>query len=155
MNSRLSATARLAIAVLAVFTVWITWRAKALEMHERHSDGVIGVLHKPAPAFQLNTLDGRTVSLADYRGKKKVVLSFWASWCGPCRLEAPALREFYQDHTKSRGEFEILAINIDELRGDAREAANELQMPFPVLLDTHKNTAEAYEVSGIPTIFVI
>jgi len=155
MNSRPSATARLAIAILAIFTVWISWRAKALEMHERHLDGVIGVLHKPAPAFQLQTLDGRSVSLADYRGKKKVVLSFWASWCGPCRMEAPVLRKFYEDHAGSRAEFEILAVNMDEFPGAARDAAAEWKIPFPVLLDSNQKTAAAYEVFSIPTLIVI
>lgn len=155
MHSRTPAGTALALASLALFTIWITWRAKSLEMRQSHADQSIAILHKQAPDFRLESLDGRTMSLADYRGKKKVVLTFWASWCGPCRMETPALREFYQQHAKSLGEFEILSINIDEFRGAAQDAATEWQMPFPVLLDSHQKTAEAYEVFSIPTLLVI
>src|SRR5438045_816052 len=123
MHTRIPAGTALAIAAFAVFTVWITWRAKALEIHQHHADNSIAILHKPAPDFRLQSLDGRTISLADYRGKKKVVVTFWASWCGPCRMETPALRDFYQQHAKSLSEFEILAVNMDEFRGAAQEAA--------------------------------
>jgi peroxiredoxin len=155
MHSRTPAGTALALASLALFSVWITWRAKLLEMRQNHADESIGILHKPAPGFRLESLDGRTISLADYRGKKKVVVSFWASWCGPCRMETPALREFYQQHAKSLGEFEILAINIDEFRGAAQDAAAEWKMPFPVILDSGHKTADAYEVFALPTLFVI
>lgn len=155
MHSRTPAGTALALVSLALFTIWIAWRAKSLEMRQHHVDLSIGILHKQAPGFHLQSLDGRTISLADYRGKKKVVVTFWASWCGPCRMETPALREFYQQHAKSASEFEILAINIDEFRGAAQDAAAEWQMPFPVLLDPRKKTAEAYEVFAIPTLFVV
>jgi peroxiredoxin len=70
-------------------------------------------------------------------------------------METPVLREFYQQHAKSLSEFEILAINIDEFRGAAQDAATEWKMPFPVLLDSEHKTAGAYDVFAIPTLFVI
>ncbi len=112
------------------------------------------LLHKPAPDFTLPTLDGRTISLADYRGKK-VVLSFWASWCGPCRLELPVLRSFYEKTHKPGADYDLLAISLDEDRGAAEAAMNVLKLPFPVLLDTGQTTPGAYGVYGIPTLFVI
>jgi len=155
MHSRPSIASVLAIAALAVFTVWITWKAKALDLKQRGLSDKVAMLHKTAPDFRLPTLDGRTISLSDYRGKKKVVLTFWASWCGPCRMELPVLRALYQRNTKSLGEFEILAISIDDTRPAAQDAANESQLPFPVLLDLDHHTADTYEVFAIPTLLVV
>ena len=112
-------------------------------------------MHKRAPDFSLPALDGRTISLSDYEGKKKLVLSFWASWCGPCRLELPALRSFYERAHKPDTDFEFLAISIDDTREAAEAAVKETGLPFPVLLDLRQKAANAYNVYGIPTLFVI
>lgn len=137
-----------------MFTLWIGWRAKALELHSNHSRNVSQLMDKPAPAFDLESLDGRRVSLASYRGKP-VAVTFWASWCGPCRMELPALTRFYQQTRKSGSDFEILAISIDDTREAAQGAANTLKIPFPVLLDLDSRIAGSYHVDSIPTLFVI
>lgn len=155
MRTRPPAVAVLAIVALAVFTGWITWLAKGLETRTGGADRAGEMVHKPAPAFALPSLDGRTVSLAEYRGKKRVVVSFWASWCGPCRMELPVLRAFYQRMHKPDSDFEILAVSIDTDREPAESYATEAKLPFPVLLDASWKTSDAYLVSGIPTFFVI
>jgi len=143
------------IAALSVLTVFLTWRAYLLETDlERRSQQPF-LVDRQAPDFSASTLDGRTVSLADYRGQKKVVVAFWASWCGPCRLEMPALTKFYKENHGAGSEFEILSVSIDE---DLREAANfarAQQLNFPVLLDPRQKIATDYKVEGIPTLFVI
>ena len=154
MRSRPSAAAALALAGLAVFTVWITWQAKALELRLHGHNPGAALTGKPAPAFALPALDGRSVSLADYRGKS-VVLSFWASWCGPCRMEMPLLRTFYERTHKANADYELLAISLDETREAAQSAASELKMPFPVLLDSAGKVGHEYRVEGIPTLMVI
>lgn len=154
MRSRPSPAAALSLAALAVFTIWITWRAKRLETGSQDSEAPVALLHKPAPDFSLPTLDGRTISLANSRGKNLVV-SFWASWCGPCRLELPVLRSFYQRAHKADSDFDILTINLDDEREAAQRAANELKLPFPVLLDPQQKSVHAYGVFGIPMLFVI
>lgn len=149
---RFRATA--AIVGLALFTIWITWQAKSLESRSVGRGQVSAMLHKPAPDFRLPALDGRTISLTDYRGKK-VVVSFWASWCGPCRLELPVLRSFFDKAYQRGGEFEILAINLDEGREAAEAAAEQEKLRFPVLLDPNQRIANAFGVQGIPALFVI
>ena len=144
-----------AIALLALFTIFITWRVKRLEksLLERTSASVM--ISRSAPEFALPALSGDTVSLADYRGKKTVVVSYWASWCGPCKVELPELREFYKRYHKADANFEILAISIDEEKADAEKYAAAEKLPFPVLFDPQSKTADAYSVEGIPTLFVI
>jgi peroxiredoxin len=110
---------------------------------------------KPAPDFSALTLDGRTVSLADFRGQKKVVVTFWASWCGPCRMEMPSLIQFYKRNHSDASDFEILAVSIDEDPKAAANFATAMKLNFPVLLDSSKSVANAYGVEGIPTMFVI
>jgi hypothetical protein len=95
----------LAIATLATFTVWITWRAKSIELLGHSGQARSALMGKPAPDFDLESLDGRRVSLADYRGKT-VALTFWASWCAPCRMELPVLTKLYEQTHNSESSFE-------------------------------------------------
>jgi cytochrome c biogenesis protein CcmG/thiol:disulfide interchange protein DsbE len=155
MRPKLSAPALAAIALLVAFTVFITWRAKHLEGTLRDRGEEPELVNKAAPAFVLPALDGQEIALANYHGKKKLVVSFWASWCGPCRMEMPALREFYERQRRKSNTFEILAISIDEERSPAEAFASEMKLPFPVLLDLTHQTAHAYQVDAIPTLFVI
>ena len=144
-----------AIAVLAAFTIFITWRVKRLEKSVLERTSASLMISRSAPEFALPALSGDTVSLADYRGKKTVVVSYWASWCGPCRVELPELRAFYKRYHKADANFEILAISIDEEKADAEKYAAAEKLPFPVLFDPQSKTADAYSVEGIPTLFVI
>jgi len=155
MRARPSASAVVALAVLAAFTVWITWRAKTIETSLGGPEGRATALDgKPAPDFHLAALDGRTVSPADFRGKK-LVITFWASWCGPCRMELPALEKFYRHTHKGHGDYEIVSINIDDDRAVAETAATELKVPFAVLLDPASKTLQTYGAAAIPALFVI
>ncbi|HTT33227.1 MAG TPA: TlpA disulfide reductase family protein [Methylomirabilota bacterium] len=155
MGRKLAPAQIVGIAALAIFTVFITWKAKALEkrMHERGEPSAL--VNKPAADFTLPSLGGQQVSLTDYRGKKKVVLSFWASWCGPCRRELPVLADFYRKYHKDSSDFEILAISIDDDREAAEAYAAKAKLPFPVLLDPDSKAADLYSVDGIPTLFIV
>jgi len=155
MHPRPSPLALVGIAALAAFTIFITWRAKSMEMKVLHHDEASELVNKPAPDFQLTSLDGEQVSLADYRGKKKVVVSFWASWCGPCRLELPALAKFYQRHQADANRFEVLAISSDEDPRDALKFVTKAKLPFPVLMDSTSLVGEKYGASVIPMMFII
>jgi peroxiredoxin len=151
----LSTKAIVGIAVLVAFTILITWRARVLETTLAVESEQPQLVEKPAPDFSATTLDGRTVSLADFRGQKKVVVTFWASWCGPCRLEMPTLVKFYQNNHHDSSDFEILAVSVDEDTKAAADFATAQQLKFPVLLDPREKMADAFQVEGIPTMFVI
>ena len=103
-----------------------------------------------APDFALETLRGDTVALSSYRGHA-VLVNFWATWCTPCRGEMADLIAAYAAH-KAEG-LVILAINLsDQERVRAvRRYANELQIPFPVLLDVRGVVRGRYAVPGVPT----
>ena len=104
-----------------------------------------------APDFVLKTLDGET-SLSDHRGKV-VLLNFWASWCGPCRIEFPDITAAYQTYADQ--DFEVLAVNIGESAETAAQFAEQFEFPFPVLLDSQAGVARLYGAYGIPTSYFL
>jgi peroxiredoxin len=154
MLSRPSFRSALTLAALGVFTFWITWRAKTIELRESGADESSALVGQPAPDFSAESLDGSQVSLASYR-HKTVALNFWASWCGPCRMEMPVLVKLYRQNHNADSHFEILAVSIDTTRGDAESAARSLKLPFPVLLDPDRHLASSYGVKAIPKTFII
>ena len=155
MQRKLTPLQLVALIVFALFTVFITWRAKKIERALASHDSISELRGKSAPSFTLTTLEGGKVSLDQYRGKKKIVLSYWASWCGPCRVELAELKQFYEKYHKDNSDFEILAISIDDDREAAETFAQKTKLPFPVLLDLGHEAADAYSVEAIPAMFVV
>ncbi|MED4206431.1 redoxin domain-containing protein [Neobacillus mesonae] len=103
-----------------------------------------------APDFELKTLNGETVKLSDLKGKK-VMLNFWATWCGPCKAEMPEMEEFFKSADKG---IKILAVNIDP-QLDVKGFVDEYKITFPVLLDTEDAVNTKYQVISIPTTYFI
>ncbi|PFF02878.1 thiol:disulfide interchange protein [Bacillus thuringiensis] len=111
---------------------------------------------KSAPDFELTKLDGTNVKLSDLKGKK-VILNFWATWCGPCQQEMPDMEDFYKEHKEN---VEILAINYtpSEKGGGEEKVSNfvkEKGITFPILLDKNIDVTTAYKVITIPTSYFI
>ncbi len=105
-----------------------------------------------APGFSGPTLQGQSLSLADYRGKV-VMINFWATWCIPCRVEMPSMENL---HEKYRGKnFEILAISGGEGKSMVQPFIENLNLSFPVLLDEQFEVHSKYQVSAIPSTFLV
>jgi peroxiredoxin len=106
----------------------------------------------PAPSLEAETLKGKTVSLNDYRGKV-VLLTFWATWCEPCKKEMPEIQAAYEKH-KEDG-LVVLAVNFGEKLDTASSFAHHGKLTFPVLLDRRANIAERFGVVSLPVTFFI
>jgi peroxiredoxin len=108
---------------------------------------------EPAPNFQLRDMEGRIVSLSDLRGKV-VLLNFWATWCGPCRVEMPAMERLYR--TYDRKDFEILAVSTDA-QGVAvtRPFQQENRLTFPILHDADFRVGLSYGARTLPMTFMV
>jgi peroxiredoxin len=108
----------------------------------------------PAPDFTLPDLEGRSITLSQFKGKI-VFLNFWATWCPPCIEEIPSINKL--NEKISRDDFVILAVNIDQTGMDnIREFAKSKGMKFPVLLDPKSHVAAGkYGITGVPETFLI
>jgi peroxiredoxin len=103
-----------------------------------------------APAFELRSLDGQTVSLAGLRGQP-VVVNFWGAWCEQCTLELPLLAEMHRRHPGVA----IVGILFREDPAVGRAAAGKGDATWPTLLDPDERVAQAYGVDGAPATFFI
>lgn len=108
---------------------------------------------KPAPDFELKDVNGRTVRLSAYRGQV-VLLNFWATWCGPCKIEIPWFVEF-QRTFKDRG-FTVIGVSVDEDGWDAvRPFLAARQVNYPVVIATPEVEMKYGGVEALPMSFLI
>ena len=114
--------------------------------------GQVDVTARPAAQFTLNLTEGETLDLAELRGKV-VLVDFWASWCTPCRQEAPVLREVYREYAGQPVEF--VGVNIWDRREDALHYLDTFDIPYPSGFDESGSIAIDYGVRGIPEKFFI
>jgi len=120
---------------------------------------------KPAPAFTLTDVNGKKVSLADYKGKA-VLLNFWATWCAPCKMETPWIVEL-RDKYAAQG-FEVLGISTEgedlaknDTAGWAKDKAaitkfeQEMKVPYPLLMDGDSISKPYGGLDELPTSFFV
>jgi cytochrome c biogenesis protein CcmG/thiol:disulfide interchange protein DsbE len=123
----------------------------SLKEHESISKPVKPGL--PAPDFTFQDLDGKEVSLSDYRGWV-VFVNIWATWCPPCVEEMPSIEKLY--NALKDDQFKILAVSIDS---KGREAVvpfmRKYNLTFPVLLDPEGKIGTLYGLTGVPESFLI
>lgn len=110
-------------------------------------------LGERAPDAPLPQLEGSgTKSLTDYRGRW-VLVNFWASWCLPCREEAPALEQFHQEHSGPK--FTVLGIDSRDLTSDGRDFVERYGLSYPQLRDGDGDAAHEFGTTGVPENFLI
>ena len=97
-------------------------------------------------AFSLKDLDGNTVALSQFIGRP-ILINFWATWCGPCRIEMPELQSVYEEYGDSE-DFLILALDQDESAEKVAAYFDELGLTFLPLLDEDNQTAKSYGLQG-------
>lgn len=118
------------------------------------SKGSSGVaVGDPAPSPSLPRLEGDgTGSLAEYKGRW-VLVNFWASWCGPCKEEAPTLERFQHQHGGPH--FTVLGIDSRDLSGDGRTFVRHTGLSYPQLRDGDGGVAHEYGTTGVPENFLV
>jgi cytochrome c biogenesis protein CcmG/thiol:disulfide interchange protein DsbE len=105
-----------------------------------------------AADFSLETLDGDEVRLASY-ADRPVFLYFWASWCAPCRSEAPVIQQLWAEYEAAG--YAFIGINMLDSEAGAREFVDEFGMTFPVLRDVAGDVYLEYGVYGLPEAFFL
>jgi peroxiredoxin len=109
-------------------------------------------LESPAPDFTLENLNGEKVSLSDYAGQN-VILNFWATWCGYCKMQLPYIEEVYEKYSDTG--LTVLAVNARESFNQAKQYIEDKGFTFPVLLDTNGTVNQLYCVPALPaTLFI-
>lgn len=126
---------------------------------EKINSELEGKMNSPAKSFSLKNLKGETISLASLKGKV-VVLDFWATWCGRCKVSFPAMQKAVE---KFKDDKDVAFLFIDtwenkepkQMQKDAQTFISTNKYSFNVLLDSDDKTITDYEVNGIPTKFII
>ncbi len=128
-----------ALVVLGIAALWYVRKAP--------SSPEVG---RPAPAFQLPSLDGKTMSLNDVRGHP-VLINIWATWCVPCEEEMPALQAASATHP----ELVVLGVDNGESSVRVKPYVQQIGVTFPILLDMDAELVQQYHVVGTPSSFFV
>jgi thiol-disulfide isomerase/thioredoxin len=140
----------IAVVILAVTGMLVAGKYLA---RSGGANGAVGTVRgAQAPDFSLPALDGQTLHLADLRGKA-VLVNFWATWCGPCKIEMPWFVELQKQYGPQG--LEIVGVALDDSGKEAiSKFAQETGVNYPILLGTDK-VGDAYQVQGLPTTYYL
>jgi cytochrome c biogenesis protein CcmG/thiol:disulfide interchange protein DsbE len=136
-------------ACAAQFMVPATGSPQHAQHDGRSSPSVVGAAAIP---FDLKSLDGKPVGLANFLGKP-LVLNFFASWCDPCRDEMPILNEMASQGVKDG--YAVLGVAVEDGRAAVTQYAQEAGLVFPIALDLNSTVKRAYRIFGPPATFFI
>jgi cytochrome c biogenesis protein CcmG, thiol:disulfide interchange protein DsbE len=142
-----------AVMVVALLVALLGWQVARQEEGRGLDAAVAAGKRPPAPDFTLELLDGdETISLSDYRGKA-VVLNFWASWCQPCKQEAPLLQKAWERY---RGEgLVVLGVDAQDLKSDARRFVERYGLTYPIAHDRNGVTLGRFGYSAFPETWFV
>lgn len=146
-----------ALILFAAATIWINYQIKVNVQGGGHGNGSVHEMGnvkvgQVAPDFSTLDLSNKMVSLSSYRGQRVVLMDFWATWCGPCRMEMVELDSLQK---KLKGaDFEILSLDQQEEADNVRRFIKRKQYGFHVLLDDGTASSK-YGVRGIPTLVLV
>ena len=137
------------VALLFVLLAWTLLTDKGGDLAKKAARG-----ERPkAPDFTHERLDGKgDLALSSLRGKA-VVLNVWASWCIPCKEEAPFLEQVWQQNRDR--DVVVLGLDAKDFRGDARRFVRRFELTFPIVYDGPGDTLGGYGVTGFPETFVL
>lgn len=105
-----------------------------------------------APDFTINTIDGESFTLSDYKGKKAVLVDIWGTWCSPCRKEMPELQKFYEMYPD---DVEIIAAAQKSPLKEINEFISENKITFKIAIDTDRAVSKKYKSDFVPFLTVI
>lgn len=136
------------VAIFAVLLLFVAFLAVGLRNQNRSAGRPAGA----APDFEFTTFEGEKIRLSELRGQG-VVVNFWASWCVPCRIEAPILEEAWQREQNAN----IVFLGLDYLDQDhkAKEFLDEFGITYPNGPDLQSEAARNYGITGVPETFFI
>ncbi len=143
--------------LFAVASLGIHYQVK-FRMHQGQAGGSIRQMGnvkvgEAAPDFSLPDLTSQAVTLSSFRRQKVLLLDFWATWCGPCKMAMPGLQTLQQEF-KDRG-FEIISVNQGEAADQVRSFIGRKKYSFHVVLDKDQAVGNKYGVRAIPTLVVV
>ncbi|QGQ97432.1 TlpA family protein disulfide reductase [Paenibacillus psychroresistens] len=158
MNNKLSKNLAVFVVLLILIgiAVFQNVSARGKDVLKKDDNEVVDTAPKPgflAPTFQLTGLDGKSYQVGG-KQDKPYMLNFWASWCGPCELEAPDLKNMYD---KYKDDFNLYGINTTDKDNldDMKKFVKQYKLPFPILLDKEGKVADLYRFNLIPTSFLV
>lgn len=154
MNSIVKIILTLAILISGYFFIF----AGEEQISDEQKEAIAKVLEgiNKTPDFTLSALDGKEYHLRELEGNV-VLINFWATWCGPCRMEIPDFNEMYEKYHEYG--FEILGISVSDTKKQLENFVKSYEMKYPVLYGSSKNmnqiTSDYGGVYSIPTSFLI
>jgi DsbE subfamily thiol:disulfide oxidoreductase len=144
INKRLGVSLLLLFSIIFVISISNSKGNK----QENQSSALIG---KSAPNFSLKTIDGKSLKLSSLKGKV-VILDFWATWCGPCRMEIPSFIELQKKYQKKG--LVIIGMALDDL-DKVKKFAKENKINYHVVIGNDDISLQYGGISAIPTTFII